>query len=183
MNAVSSGSPASSPSKSDAAPLRRWLGWLRLAAGPLALAGFFLPWAHGPGAFAATEFTGFTLVGFAGRLQALDLSVLQGGVLWAARLVILGVAIAGTWQTLLAPGHRTHFAYPVSGWYLAVAAGVLSFAGLARSGLELPPLGLALVVAGGVCFLASTIGARESRKTLSRDALRIEDGRHISEHT
>jgi hypothetical protein len=135
------------------------------------LAGFFLPWAHGPGAFAATEFTGFTLVGFAGRLQALELSLLQGGLLWAARLVILGVAIAATWQTLLAPLHRAHIAYPVSGWYLAIFAALLTFAGLARSGPELPPLGLALVVAGGLCFLGSKFGDPDPAETLSRDAL------------
>lgn len=171
MNVASSGSPASSPSKSEPTSTQRWLGWLRFAAGPLALAGFFLPWAHGPGAFAATEFTGFTLVGFAGRLQALDLSILQGGVLWAARLVILGVAIAATWQMVLAPAHRTHFAYPLSGWYLASAAGVLTLAGLLRSGFELPPLGLTLVVAGGLCFLGSKLGARGSGETPDRDTL------------
>ena len=97
MNAASSVSPASSPSISSVAPWRRRAALLRLGVGPLAIAGFFLPWAHGPGPFAANEFTGFALVGFAGRLQALDLSVAQGGLLWAFRLGILGVAIAGTW--------------------------------------------------------------------------------------
>lgn len=144
--------------------MRRWLSWLRVAAGPLALAGFFLPWAHGPGALAATEFTGFTLVGFAGRLQALELSILAGGVLWAARLVILGVAIAAAWQTLLAPAHRGHIAYPLSGWYLVSAAVLLSLTALFRSGFEVPPLGLALVVAGGVCFLVPKL-ARGSNAT------------------
>lgn len=135
--------------------MRRGLGWLRYAAGPLALAGFFLPWAQGPGAFAATEFTGFTLVGFAGRLQALDLTVAQGGALWAIRLAILGVAVAGAWQTLLAPMHRRHFAYAPSGWYLLTTAAVLVVLGLTRAGLTIPPPGLALVVAGAVCFLAA----------------------------
>ena len=148
--------------------MRRWLGSLRLAAGPLALAGFFLPWAHGPGAFAGTEFTGFTLVGFAGRLQALDLSILQGGFLWAARLVILGVAIAASWQTLLAPGHRSHFAYPLSGWYLVASSALLTLAGLLRSGLEVPPLGLALVVTGGLCFLVSNAGASALQRVCKR---------------
>ena len=50
----------------------------RLVVGPLALAGFLLPWAHGPGILAANEFTGFTLVGFAGRLQQLNLSLTLG---------------------------------------------------------------------------------------------------------
>ena len=137
------------------------MGWLRLAAGPLALAGFFLPWAHGPGPFAATEFTGFTLVGFAGRLQALDLSLAQGGMLWAARLVILGVAVSAAWQTLLAPVHRWHFAYAPSGWYLVGAAALLAGVGLARSGVVLPPLGLALVVAGALCFVGGLVAPEE----------------------
>lgn len=142
--------------------VRRWLGWLRFAAGPLALAGFFLPWAHGPGPLAATEFTGFTLVGFAGRLQALDLSLAQGGTLWGIRLLILGVAVSAAWQTLLAPMHRWHFAYAPSGWYLVGAAAVLACVGLARSGVAVPPLGLALVLAGAGCFAGALLGRQPS---------------------
>lgn len=153
MNAASSVSPASSPSRSSASLRERLAACARLGAGPLALAGFFLPWAHGPGPFAANEFTGFTLVGFAGRLQALDLSLAQGGALWAVRLAILGVAVAATWQTLLAPRHRAHFGYPVSGWYLAVMAGLCAAVGVYRAGFEVPPAGLALVAAGGMLFV------------------------------
>ncbi len=167
MNVVSPGSPASSRSRTDLPTARRLAGRLRLAAGPLALVGFFLPWAHGPGAFAATEFTGFTLVGFTGRLQALDLSLLGGGLLWAVRLLILGVAVSAAWQMLLAPAHRAHFAYPVSGWYLAVSAGLLAVTGLLRSGIEVPPLGLALVVAGGLCFLGSKLGLSNAKASAS----------------
>ncbi|MEO8538577.1 MAG: hypothetical protein ABI577_02470 [bacterium] len=128
---------------------------MRLGAGPLAIAGFFLPWAHGPGPFAANEFTGFSLVGFAGRLQALDLNIAQGGVLWAIRLAILGVAIAGTWQLLLAPAHRSHPGYHLSGWYLVAAATICAAIGLARSGVAAPPLGLGLVVLAAGAFAIS----------------------------
>ncbi|MGE0599246.1 MAG: hypothetical protein AB7J35_07620 [Dehalococcoidia bacterium] len=121
----------------------------------MAFAGFFLPWATGPGPLAATDFTGFTLVGFAGRLQALDLSLTAGATLWAIRLAILGVAIAATWQTVLAPKHRAHFGYPISGWYLVVSAILLVGIGLTRRGITLPPSGFALVVAAGACFLVS----------------------------
>lgn len=156
MNAASSVSQASSPSRSSA--LARWkrrAALLRLGVGPLAIAGFFLPWAHGPGPFAANEFTGFTLVGFAGRLQALDLSLAQGGMLWAIRLAILGVVVAGAWQLLLAPAHRMHFGYPLSGWYLVVAAGFCLAIGVMRSGFETPPVGLAFLGAAAALFLAS----------------------------
>ena len=82
-----------------------------MLAGPSALAGFFLPWAHVHGPLAATRFSGFTLVGFAGRLQLLDLSPSQSAALVVARCCVLGVAVAATWQTLLAPAHRWHPAY------------------------------------------------------------------------
>lgn len=163
MNGELSVSQASSPSRiSRPARWRRWAGHLRLGAGPLAIAGFFLPWAHGPGPFAANEFTGFTLVGFAGRLQALDLSIAEGGLLWAIRLAILGVAVAGVWQVLLAPAHRRHVAYPASGWYLVGAAGVCLGVGVLRSGITAPPLGLALVVCSAVAFVVSRLGWRDA---------------------
>ena len=58
---------------------------LRLCVGPLALVGFFLPWTHGSGVLAGNEFTGFRLVGFAGRLEQLDLGLAEGGLLRVAR--------------------------------------------------------------------------------------------------
>lgn len=128
-----------------------------LAVGPLALAGFFLPWAHGPGILAANEFTGFTLVGFAGRLQQLNLSLTLGTGLWAARLAILGVAVAGAWQTLLAPVHRWHFGYTLSGWYLVVFAAAATVVGVGKSGIVVPPVGLALVITAGVIFLGTRL--------------------------
>ncbi|MEO6396934.1 MAG: hypothetical protein ABIP13_00550 [Tepidiformaceae bacterium] len=129
---------------------------LRIAVGPLAVAGFFLPWAHGPGVLAANQFTGFTLVGFAGRLQQLDLSLTVGGGLWTARLAILGVVIAGSWQTLLAPMHSWHPGYPASGWYLVVFSVLAAAIGVAKSGLTLPPLGLASVFASAAFFLIAS---------------------------
>jgi hypothetical protein len=162
MNVVSSVSPASSPSRNSATPAwRRRLALVRVAAGPLALAAFFLPWASGPGPLAGTEFSGFTMLGFAGRLQALDLSLAAGGVLWLIRLALLGVAIAALWQTLLAPAHRSHFGYPVSGWYLTVAALVAGAIGFARSGFVVPSAGLACLVLAAILFLAASIAARE----------------------
>lgn len=158
MNAASSVSQASSPSRNKA-PARwtRRAALLRLGVGPLAIAGFFLPWAHGPGPFAANEFTGFTLVGFAGRLQALDLSLTQGGLLWAIRLAILGVAISGAWQLLLAPLHRAHLAYQLSGWYVVAAASLCLAIGVLRAGVVLPPAGLICLAAAAGLFLVARL--------------------------
>jgi hypothetical protein len=138
---------------------------LRLGAGPLALVGFFLPWTTGPGPLATTDFTGFTLVGFAGRLQALDLSFTAGATLWTVRFLILCVAVTGAWQTVLAPAHRSHFGYPLSGWYLVGSATVLLGIGIMRSGLTVPPIGFAMVVAAGVCFLVPRLLSPEHGRT------------------
>ena len=129
----------------------------RIAVGPLALLAFFLPWAHGPGPLAATEFTGYRLVGYAGRLQALDFSVSQGVALWAARLLILAVAVAATWQTMLAPRHRANPVYPISGWYLVALAGAAFGIGLARAGVVVPPPGLLLLGLAGTLFAAAEL--------------------------
>ncbi len=172
MNAASSVSQASSPSRSSA--VARWTGratLVRLGVGPLAMAGFFLPWAHGAGPLAANRFTGFTLVGFAGRLQDLDLTLAQGGVLWAVRLAILGVAISGAWQLLLAPFNREHFAYPLSGWYVVAAAGTVAVVGVIRAGWTLPPSGLLCIMLAATCFLL----ARLCSALPSRLGARVED--------
>ena len=92
-------------------------------------------------------------------------------MLWAVRLAILGVAIAGAWQLLLAPVHRMHFGYRLSGWYLVAVAGFCGAIGLARSGLEVPPAGLMCLAFAAACFLLAWIampgegnidGAREN---------------------
>lgn len=131
-----------------------------MCVGPLALVGFFLPWAQGPGPLAATEFTGYKLVGYAGRLQALDLSTSASGVLWAFRLIILAVAVAAVWQTLLAPWARHHPVYRWSGWYLVLLATLLAALGVARHGIVAPPPGLALVLAAGAVFLVLELAKR-----------------------
>lgn len=139
---------------------RRFLVVARVSAGPLALAGFFLPWAQGPGVLAGEEFTGFTLLGFAGRLQHLDFTFFEGGLLLAARLAILGVVIAAAWQTLLAPAHHWHRGYEISGWYLAGFTTLAFALGGVRSGLTAPPSGLAALALASTLFLAGRTAIR-----------------------
>ncbi len=140
----------------------------RVAVGPLALAGFFLPWAHGPGILSANEFTGFTLLGFAGRLQQLEFSLIVGGALWLTKLSILGVVVAGAWQTLLAPAHHWHPGYRLSGWYLGAFTLVTIGLGSARSGVTVPPLGLALLVTSSALFGVSSLARRRSAARVPR---------------
>ena len=75
-----------------------------------------------------------------------------GGALWLVRLLILGVAVAATWLTLLAPAHPWHVAYSVSGWYLLVLAGTAVALWLLRFGLGVPSIGLVLWLIGAGLF-------------------------------
>ena len=144
-----------------------------MAAGPLVLVGFFLPWANGPGLLAASEFTGLRLIAFAGRLELLDLTMLENGSLWLVRLLLFAMVVAAVWNTLLAPAHRWHFAYAISGWYLVAIMALALGIGVARSGVVMPHLGLGLCGAGallfGLCELADFVRRRGAvtRATLS----------------
>ncbi len=131
----------------------------RALPGPLAIAAFFLPWAHGSGPLSATEFSGYRLVRFTGALQQLDLSVAEGGALWVLRIAIVLVPVAGAWQAVLAPAHRWHPAYAASGLYLVLFAAVAVGTGLSRSGLGSPAPGVALLAASAAMFVVSNVPA------------------------
>ena len=122
--------------------------------GPLALAGFFLPLASGPGVLSGEEYSGFQLVGMTGRLQSLDLGVESAAALWGLRTLLVGVAIAACWQTVLAPTASWHRGYAVSGWYLVGTAVAGLTVGAMRSDLQMPPVGLSLCAAGAALFMA-----------------------------
>lgn len=134
----------------------RWI--IALAAGPLAIGGFFLPWAHGSGVLTDAEFTGYSLMRFTGDVQGLQLSLFEGAAVGATRLAILLVPIAGAWQVLLAWRWRWHLGFAISGWYLVGFGGVAAIIGLVR-GPAWPPVGLAMVFAAAVAFV---VGVRSS---------------------
>ena len=67
-------------------PVARFLSVVRMAAGPLALLAFLLPWTHGPGALAGESYTGLDLVRLARVLQGLHLPAAQSATLVAARV-------------------------------------------------------------------------------------------------
>ncbi|MBI2764778.1 MAG: hypothetical protein HYX53_02575 [Chloroflexi bacterium] len=130
---------------------------VRLLAGPLALAAFFLPWGRGPGPLAATEFSGYSLVGFAGRLQVLELSPGERAAVLAFRLLVLGLAVAGAWQTVLAPRWRSRALYRWSAWYLAVMAVGMVALRTWVGGVGVPPPGVALLVAAAACAMGPRV--------------------------
>lgn len=149
----------------------------RLTAGPLAFAGFFLPWAEGPGPFAATDFSGYSLVAFSGRLRALELDPGPAITLGAIHVAILGVAVAGAWLTMLAPFHRKHPVYRLSGWYISAILAVALAIGLMRDGVVLPPPGLALWIGGAACFIAAeAVPAASGRVRRYRGARTVLEG-------
>ncbi len=158
MKSWLAGSATAAPGSAGSRAIRIVIHAARLVAGPLVLAGFFLPWAEGPGILAATEFTGFKLVSFTGRLEQLDLSLLQSGGLWLVRLILLGVVVAAVWHSLLAAVHRRHRFYGLSGWYLVTVMTLALGLGLARYGLVLPPAGLALCGGGALLFALCELG-------------------------
>ncbi len=125
----------------------------RLALGPLTLAGFFLPWTSGRGPLVGTDFSGFALVRFSGDLQQLELTTFESAALWGARLLMLGVVVAATWNTLLAPTQRQHALYTASAWYLALLAMVAT--GLTWIAAAGPLFGAQLWLAGATLFLIS----------------------------
>lgn len=140
-------------------------GGARLAAGPLVLWGFFLPWAHGSGVLAGSDFSGFDLVGFAGRVEQLDLGPFVGGGLWLLRALVLGVVVAAAWLTLLAPLPFARLVYRLSGAYLALTGGALLLTEIARADLSPAPAGLLLWLAGAALFLlASTLDVLQARR-------------------
>lgn len=142
--------------------------WLAgLAAGPLAVAGFFLPWTEGPGALASVDFSGYGLVAFSGRLTALDLGAVHIAALVAFRLAVLGVGVAALINALLAPAFRWHPAYAASGWAVVAAApAVLALCLLLPGEPTAPGAGAGLILAGALAFAA----AEAPRRGLRREA-------------
>jgi hypothetical protein len=174
---VSRESPVLSPSTSSAGAAAHYHlavtpRLLQLLVGPLTLAGFVLPWAHGSGLLTGADFTGFSLLRFTGDLQGLHLSVAQGAALWLTRLAILTVPIAAAWQTLLAWRWTWHPGYRISGWYLVAFAIAAAIGGLVRSGLVLPPPGLALVFCAAGLFAACHILTSRTNRPGSRGTRR-----------
>lgn len=116
------------------------------------LAGFFLPWVHGPGLLDDRSFSGFRLVSFTGQLEDAGLAPLPELAWLGVRALLVFVAIAAAWQTLLAPRFRWHAAYRLSGWFLVVSGvGAVTFCA-SQWGLGAPLAGLVLVLTGCALF-------------------------------
>jgi hypothetical protein len=129
----------------------------RLAAGPLALLAFFLPWTHGVGILRYESYSGFDLVRLATILGQLDLAPSQGIALFAAKCLLLAVPVAAVWRTLLSPVHSWHWGYRVAGVYLAIAGVGLGAAGVVSSGGVLPSPGLGLLSCASLMILVPNV--------------------------
>lgn len=135
-------------------------GGLRMAAGPLAIAGFFLPWFEGRGPLSGRRYDGYDLLQFGAWLHGADLSPAADLLLEAARLLAVGIVVSGLWLTLLGPRRRGHPLRTAAGAYLVGAATVLWTASAAWHGSLLPLPGTGLVAAGAAVFLASAASHR-----------------------
>ncbi len=134
-----------------------WRLTARMAVGPLALLGFFLPWGTGPGPFASVYFTGYRLVAFTGSLNVLVDGIIPTTMLLIVRLSILAVAVAAVWNGVLAAAFRWHPMYKASGWYLtATGLGLAAVAAAAGQGTH-PATGTAALAAAAVLFLLAEL--------------------------
>ena len=116
--------------------------------------------AHGPSLLSPYRFTGLELVTLTGRLQTLDLNGGEQTTLWMLRIALICVPIAAAWQTLLAPFHRWHPGYAISGWFLVAASLLLVVVELARTAFSFATTGLVLLLAAAALFLLSRLLAR-----------------------
>jgi hypothetical protein len=147
--------------------MARILHALPLLAGPLALAGFFLPWFEGTGLLAGERYNGYNALQFGAWLQHAGLSGPQELALQVGRGVAVGIIVAAIWLTITAPRMRDHAFYAIAGWYLVAAAITLVVAGFSWQGGAVPQPGLATILAAALCWLAPGIRAAAQRVELS----------------
>jgi len=146
---------------------RQWIDRLPILAGPLAMAGFLLPWFRGVGPLSGETYSGFDLVRLSGAFQAADLPATIVTVAGVFRVLFIGFAVAAAWLTMLAPAHRGHPAYAASASYLALTAVVVVVVSLLVSPGALPGPGACLVVMAAIAVTASP-SLRFARMWLSR---------------
>lgn len=130
----------------------------RALAGPLVVAGFFLPWVTGHGVLAGERYSGYDIVRLAGYLQGADLTVAEHVGLTVARIALAGMVVAALWLTALAPRWHESRLYRGSGWYVAAGAVAVAAAVSWWDGLSGAP-GLLLVVGGAGAWVASRLPA------------------------
>ncbi len=138
----------------------------RVAAGPLALVGFFLHWTNGAGVLSGESYSGYDLVRLAGLLQRLDLPADKAATLYVVRGLLIVLPIAAAWLTLLAPAQRQHWAYATASGYVVIAAAVVAGVGFGLTGALVPAPGVALLLAAAVALLAPHVRHRGWRRSV-----------------
>jgi hypothetical protein len=138
----------------------RWAARFALLSGPLTVLGFFLPWFEGHGLLSGESYSGYELLQLGAWLQDAGLGTATNVGLLVARVVAVGLVIAGLWLTLLAPRGRGHILYVVAGWYVVGAAAVLMVATFAWNGHPVPSVGVAAVTAAAGVWIWEWSGRR-----------------------
>lgn len=140
----------------------------RVAAGPLALAAFFLPWGRGVGVLAQAEFSGLSLVRFTGEVAGAGIGGAAELSAVGVRVAALAYVVAATWHTILAPAWRWHAAYTATGLYLVGAAMVIVLAHTATRGAAPLAPGALLALLAASLFVAAQANLLSSRLRLAR---------------
>ncbi|MGD9933905.1 MAG: hypothetical protein AB7T37_09305 [Dehalococcoidia bacterium] len=128
----------------------------RMAAGPMVLAGFFLPWVNGHGVLVGERYSGYDVVRLAGYLQRADLTPGEQVALTLSRIALVGMVAAALWLTALAPRWQASRLHRASGWYIVAAGAAIASSVAWWDGLSTAP-GMLLVAGGAAAWVATRL--------------------------
>ena len=136
----------------------------RVLAGPMVLAGFFLPWVNGHGVLVGERYGGYDIVRLAGYLQGAELTTVEHTALTLARIALVGMVAAALWLTALAARWHASRLHSASGWYIVASAVAVAASVAWWDGLSTAP-GMLLVVGGAAAWIGARLPAPGFRRT------------------
>ncbi len=136
----------------------------RLALGPAALAGFFLPWADGRGVLAGARFSGYELLHSATFLQSAGIDGSTTALAAVARAVLVVFAVTAVCHTLLAIMVPNGLGPRVTGWLLVALTATVVGVAIWQAGMPLFGLWLAAAGAGGFALSEALAHPRKRPK-------------------
>ena len=130
-----------------------WSRTLSLFAGPLVLAGFFLPWFEGHGVLAGERYNGYDLLQFGAWLQEAGIGSRAELGLQVGRVLAVGLFVSGLWLTFLGLVMREHRLYAIAGWYVFASALLLTVASIAWHAYPVPLPGVLALICAAVLWM------------------------------
>jgi hypothetical protein len=147
-----------------------------LLAGPAALASFWLPWFEGHGVLTGERYNGYDMLQFGAWLQSAGLEAGANVALETARVLAIGIVVAGFWLTVLAVRHDDHLLARCGGWYLSFAAVALAGASLYWEGPAVPQPGVTLLGAAAWLWASPSISRVLRRGVPRREGVSLSPG-------